>query len=224
MSVGRLLVVEGPEGAGKTTQIARLAGRLASADVPHLVVREPGGTPTGEKIRTLLLDPSGDMVPAAETLLFLASRAELVERVIRPAIAEGRLVIADRFFLSTYAYQIAGRGLPEDTVRAANALAVAGLRPDLTLLFIHRAADGLARADRRGKRDRMERAEIAFHEQVGAAFERFGTADWQRGHPEAGPIATIDASGTEDAVYHAMIGMLASRWPETFPVARGSDL
>ena len=224
MSAGRLLIVEGPEGAGKTTQIARLAGRLASGDVPHLVVREPGGTPTGEQIRSLLLDPSGDMVPAAETLLFLASRAELVARVIRPALADGKLVIADRFFLSTYAYQIAGRGLPEETVRAANALATGGLRPDLTLLFIHRAADGLARADRRGKRDRMERAEDAFHERVAAAFERFGTVEWQRGHPEAGPIATVDAAGTEDAVYDAVTGTLASWWPETFPVARGSDL
>ena len=223
MSTGRLLVVEGPEGAGKTTQIARLAELLGSTDVPHLIVREPGGTPVGEQIRALLLDPAGDLVPTAETLLFLASRAEHVERVIRPALAAGRLVIADRFFLSTYAYQIGGRGLPEDTVRAANALAIGDLRPDLTLLLVHRAADGLARADRRGARDRIERADDAFHERVASAFERFATRGWQREHPEAGPIVSIDASGTPDAVFDEMLAALAERWPETFRVARGSD-
>lgn len=223
MTAGRLLVFEGPEGAGKTTQITRLARLLGSRDVPHLIVREPGGTPTGEQIRSLLLDPAGEMVPATETLLFLASRAEHVARVIRPALAEGRLVIADRFFLSTYAYQIAGRGLPNDTVRAANALAIGGLRPDLTLLFLHRAAEGLARADRRGTRDRIERADDAFHDRVAAAFERFATRGWQRDHPESGPIASVDASGTPDAVYEQMLGALAERWPETFPVLRGSD-
>ena len=223
MTTGRLLVFEGPEGAGKTTQIARLAELLGSGDVPHLIVREPGGTPSGEKIRSLLLDPAGDMVPATETLLFLASRAEHVARVIRPALADGRLVIADRFFLSTYAYQIAGRGLPEDSVRAANALAIGGLRPDLTLLFLHPPAEGLARTDRRGARDRIERADDAFHERVAAAFERFATRTWQRDHPESGPIATVDASGTPDTVYEQMLGTLAERWPETFRVPRGSD-
>ncbi len=223
MTTGRLLVFEGPEGAGKTTQIARLAELLRSRDVPHLIVREPGGTPTGEKVRSLLLDPAGEMVPATEALLFLASRAEHVTRVIRPALAQGRLVIADRFFLSTYAYQIAGRGLPEDAVRASNALAIAGLCPDLTLLFLHRAADGLARADRRGVRDRMERADMGFHERVAAAFEQFATPQWQRDHPESGTIASIDASGTPEAVHEQMLGILAERWPETFPALRGSD-
>ena len=223
MSTGRLLVFEGPEGAGKTTQITRLAELLRSRDVPHLVVREPGGTPIGERIRSLLLDPDGEMDPVTETLLFLASRAEHVARVIGPALAAGRFVIADRFFLSTYAYQIAGRRLAEETIRAANALATGGLRPDLTLLLLHRAEEGLARADRRGTRDRMERADVAFHERVGAAFEQFATREWQRSHPESGPIAAIDASGTPEAVFDAMLGALAERWPETFPVPRGSD-
>lgn len=223
MTPGRLLVFEGPEGAGKTTQITRLAELLGSRDVAHLIVREPGGTPTGEAIRTLLLHSEGDMAPTTEALLFLASRAEHVARVIRPALDEGRLVIADRFFLSTYAYQIAGRGLDESAVRAANALAIGGLRPDLTLLLLHRAAEGLARADRRGTRDRMERADDAFHERVAAAFDMFATRGWQREHPESGPIASIDASGTPEAVSEQMLGLLAERWPETFPVLRGSD-
>ncbi len=222
MTTGRLLVFEGPEGAGKTTQITRLAETLRSREVPHRVVREPGGTPAGEKIRSLLLDPAQEMAPTTEALLFLASRAEHLSRVIRPAIENGILVIADRFFLSTYAYQIVGRGLPEEAVRAANALATGGLRPDLTLL-LHGEIDGLARADRRGARDRMERADDAFHRRVATAFELFATMDWQREHPECGPIESIDASGTPEAVYDEIIGLLTERWPETFPMLRGSD-
>jgi dTMP kinase len=132
-------------------------------------------------------------------------------------------VIADRFFLSTYAYQIAGRGLPEHGVRAANALATDGLRPDLTLLLLHRAAEGLARADRRGARDRIERADDAFHERVGHAFEQFATPAWQREHPESGPIIGIDASRSIDEVGDEILAVLTERWPETFPALRGSD-
>lgn len=223
MTAGRLLVFEGAEGAGKSTQIARLAELLESRNVKHRVVREPGGTAVGEDIRRLLLDPAHDMAPATEALLFIASRAEHVAKVVRPALEAGTLVIADRFFLSTYAYQIAGRGLPEETVRAANALATGGLVPDLTVLLLHHPAEGLARADRRGARDRMEQASDAFHEQVAGAFERFGTAEWQRGHPEAGPLASIDAGGTPDEVFDQVVMTLRARWPETFAVFRGSD-
>ncbi|MGI8844185.1 MAG: dTMP kinase, partial [Gemmatimonadaceae bacterium] len=134
MARGRLLVFEGVEGAGKSTQAGRLLRDLASSGHGCLV-REPGGTPLGERIRAILLADQGEMTPAAEALLFMASRAELVERVIRPALDRGAVVIADRFFLSTYAYQCGGRELPERTVREANALATGGLVPDLTLLL-----------------------------------------------------------------------------------------
>jgi dTMP kinase len=218
-----LLVFEGPEGAGKSTQIARLAKALRAQGVAHLVVREPGGTPTGERIRSVLLDPGPEMDAASEALLFLASRAELVARVIKPALAEPRLVIADRFFLSTYAYQIGGRGLPEEPVRAANALATAGLVPDLTILLRHRAADGLARADRRGARDRIESADDGFHERVASSFERFAAEGWQRSHPECGPIVALDGGATEDAVFEQVISILAARWPETLSGGGGSQ-
>ena len=223
MDAGRLLVFEGAEGAGKSTQIVRLAELLRARDVPHLVVREPGGTAVGEQIRRLVLDPAQEMDAATEALLFIASRAEHVVRVVRPALQKGLLVIADRFFLSTYAYQIAGRGLPEEGIRAANALATGGLVPDLTLLLRHRASDGLARADRRGARDRMERADDAFHERVAAAFEQFGATAWQRRHPECGPIVAVDAAGTPDEVFEQLMVTLGERWPETFAVFRGSD-
>jgi dTMP kinase len=220
---GRLLVFEGPEGAGKSTQIARLAKALRAQETPHLVVREPGGTPTGERVRALLLDPAHEMHPATEALLFLASRAELITRVIKPALAEGKLVIADRFFLSTYAYQVGGRGLPEASVRAANTLATDGLVPDLTVLLLHHAAEGLARADRRGARDRMESADNEFHERVTASFAHFETPAWQTAHPECGPIVGIDATPPEGVVFASLLTVLGRRWPETFTATRGSD-
>jgi dTMP kinase len=220
---GRLLVFEGAEGAGKSTQIAMLAQWLRSSAIPHLVVREPGGTPVGEAIRTLLLDPAQEMVAVTEALLFLASRAELVASVIRPALADRRLVIADRFFLSTYAYQIGGRGLPEAAIRSANAFATGGLVPDLTVLLRQPAASGLSRADQRGARDRIERSGDAFHEEVAAAFDRFAEAAWQGSHPECGPIVGVDAGGPPDAVFERVTTVLTSRWPETFPPVARSE-
>lgn len=223
MSAGRLLVFEGPEGAGKSTQIARLAKALRAHDTPHVVVREPGGTPTGERIRAVLLDPGPEMDAATEALLFLASRAELIARVIAPALAEGKLVIADRFFLSTYAYQVVGRGIDEERVRAANRLATGGIVPDLTMLLRHHATEGLARADRRGTRDRIERADDDFHERVASAFARFETPAWQRAHAECGPIVGIDAAQREEVVFKDVLTVLRARWPETFPAARESE-
>ena len=215
MPRGRLVVFEGAEGAGKSTQVRRLATALGDAGTPPVVVREPGGTGVGEAIREILLSPDGDLVPRAETLLFLASRAELVRRVIEPALDAGRMVIADRFFLSTYAYQIVGRGLPEAEVRAANAFATGALVPDLTLLLSVPSAVGLSRAAARGGPDRIERAGDEFHRRVEQAFAAFADAAWQDAHPECGPIVTVDAAGGEDEVFARVRIALRSRWPET---------
>ena len=133
--VGRLVVLEGVEGAGKSTQLARLADRLRTAGTDVRTWREPGGTPVGDRIRAILLDPEASMDPRTEALMFMASRAQLVATEVRPALAAGAVVLLDRFFLSTYAYQVGGRGLPESDVRAANAAATAGLVPDLTVLL-----------------------------------------------------------------------------------------
>jgi dTMP kinase len=214
---GLLLVFEGAEGVGKSTQIARLLEALGDAGVPHLALREPGGTALGDEIRRLLLDPARDDVTArAEALLFMASRAELGEREVGPALERGDVVVLDRFFLSTYAYQIAGRGLPEDDVRHANQFATGGLVPDLTLLLELPAGEGLTRADARGGRDRMERSADDFHRRVDEAFSRFASPRWQAGHPECGPIAPLDASGSIEAVSARVTAALAGRWPETF--------
>ena len=128
----------------------------------------------------------------------------------------GEVVLIDRFFLSTYAYQIVGRGLPETEVRAANRLATAGLVPDLTLLLDVPAAHGLERADARGKHDRMERSGDDFHADVGNAFRQFADSAWQHSHPECGPIKLIDGTGDEATVHERVVSALASSFPQPF--------
>jgi len=219
---GKLIVFEGAEGVGKTTQLRRLGDTLAARGIPFLGVREPGGTAIGNQIRNLLLEPGPGLSARTEALLFMASRAELVESDIRPALERGQAVIADRFFLSTYAYQIAGRGLSEAEVTAANRFATGGLVPDLTILLRLSVAAALARTDSRGARDRIESADDDFHHRVAAAFDRFADPAWQRSHPESGPVVAIDAAGSVDQVSAAVIAMLEQRWPETFRPAVGS--
>jgi len=216
MAAGKLIVFEGVEGAGKTTQIRRLAERLAVIGVPCVAVREPGGTPVGDAIREILLDREWDITAPGEALLFMASRAELIAGVVRPSLAEGKVVLLDRFFLSTYAYQIAGRGLPEAEVRAANRLATGGLVPDLTLLLDVPATAGLARADARGGRDRMEKSGEKFHDLVGNAFREFADRKWQDSHPECGPITLIDAAGDEASVFAGIGDALSRTFPKIF--------
>jgi dTMP kinase len=215
---GVLIVFEGGEGSGKSTQLRRVSAALARRQVSHLCLREPGGTPLGTEVRRLLLDRASDIAHRAEALLFMASRAQLVEREIRPALDRGDVVLLDRFFLSTYAYQIAGHGLPEAEVRAANRFATAGLVPDLTLLLTFPVTEGLARAARRAtSHDRIEAMGEAFHRRVAAAFGTFADPSWQTDHPECGPIVAIDAEGREDDVACRVTAALAARWPGNFP-------
>ena len=216
MPRGKLIVFEGAEGAGKTTQLRLLAERLTAKGVDCVAVREPGGTPVGDIIRGLLLDPKATIAPAAEALLFMASRAQLVARGLTTKLAAGKVVILDRFFLSTYAYQVVGRGLPEDEIRAANKLATRGLVPDLTILLHLPVSLGMQRADNRGARDRMERSGDAFHTRVSEAFGSFLSSDWQAKHPECGPIVSVDSSGTEEAVFSGVSTVLINKFPETF--------
>lgn len=164
---GFFIVLEGPEGSGKSTLLGPLAERMREAGVEPVVVREPGGTRAAEIARQALLDPEHPVGPVAELFLYLAARADLVQSVIHPALSAGRVVLSDRFELSTEAYQMAGRGLDPAMVRAANQAATQGLVPDLTLILDLSPEVGQARQIAAGKRqDRLDRESADFHRRV----------------------------------------------------------
>jgi len=170
---GVLIVVEGPEGAGKSTLVRALADRLQAEGRPVVTVREPGGTPVAEAAREVVLRFPHEMAPAAELFLFLTARADLVHRVIRPALATGDVVVADRFDLSTLAYQVAGAGLPYEEVAQAIRLATGGLVPDVTLVLDIPVEVGRERQRAAHKvQDRFERQDDAFHRRVLDAYRR----------------------------------------------------
>jgi len=170
---GLFVAVEGPEGAGKTSLARALAARLVADGRQVVSVREPGGTPVAEAARKVALKFPHEMAPAAELFLFLAARADLVEKVIRPALAAGQVVLADRFDLSTMAYQVAGGGLPAAAVAEANRLATTGLVPDITLVLDVPVDVGRQRQRAARKvQDRFERQDDAFHRRVLEAYRR----------------------------------------------------
>jgi len=170
---GLFVAVEGPEGAGKTSLARALAARLVADGRQVVSVREPGGTPVAEAARKVALKFPHEMAPAAELFLFLAARADLVEKVIRPALAAGQVVLADRFDLSTMAYQVAGGGLPAAAVAEANRLATTGLVPDITLVLDVPVDVGRQRQRAARKvQDRFERQDDTFHRRVLEAYRR----------------------------------------------------
>jgi dTMP kinase len=169
---GRLIVFEGPEGGGKSLQASRLAASLRDDGHEVLLTREPGGTPLGEEIRTLLLRRDGyTMLPVAEALLMSAARAQHVAALIRPALEAGVIVVCDRFIDSTYAYQGAGRGLSMKHLQVIQDFATGGIEPDLRLLLDVPVSIGLARrwAERQSV-NRIDAADAEFHERVRQAF------------------------------------------------------
>lgn len=168
---GLFIVVEGPEGSGKSTLIRGLAARMSAAGQEPVVVREPGGTPLAESVRQALLDADHQVAPVAELFLFLAARADLTAQVLRPALAGGRVVLADRFTLSTEVYQVVGRGLDRELVAAGNAAATGGLRPDLTLVLDLPPGVGRGRQEAAGKAlDRLDRESSEFHDRICRAY------------------------------------------------------
>jgi len=197
---GRLIVLEGGDGVGKTTQLPLLADALRDRGLTVHTIREPGQTQVGQRVRELLLHPGSSISPATEALLFLSARAQVVSEVVLPALAAGEWVVADRFFVSTYAYQIAGHGLDDAQVRSANALATQSLVPDLTLLLTVPTDVATSRRSARGVADRLEGYGAAFDARVASAYAAAVTPAWQAEHPECGPIVGVDAQGAYDAV------------------------
>ena len=168
---GLFITLEGPEGAGKSTNREYLAERLREQGIDVLLTREPGGTPLAERIRELLLDPSDEPMAAdTELLLVFAARAQHLQQVIRPALARGCVVLCDRFTDATYAYQGGGRGLSVERIAQLEQFVQGELRPDLTLIFDLPVEIGLARAAARGRLDRFEQEGRGFFEAVREAY------------------------------------------------------
>jgi len=200
---GKLITLEGGEGAGKSTVLEAVRTQLVERGVDVLVTREPGGTPAGEAIRSVLLDAKlRGLCAETELLLMFASRAQLVREVVMPALAAGRWVLSDRFTDASFAYQGAGRGQPVERIADLERWAAAGVTPDLTLLLDLPVADGLRRANGRGAADRIEMENADFFERVRAAY---------RARAEAAParFRIVDAGRPLNTVLADVHGCIA---------------
>lgn len=207
MARGRFITVEGIEGVGKSTHIDRLAGLIEGRGFRTLRTREPGGTPTAEMIRGVVLGHSEEPVPEiAELLLMFAARSLLVENVIRPALREGTWVISDRFADASRAYQGGGRGVPMERVNLLAEWVLGDLEPDLTILLDAPVETGMARTGRRGDPDRLDVEKADFYERVRRTYLALAAAEPNR-------FVVIDASGSRadvgaaiDAVATSLLG------------------
>lgn len=208
---GLFLVLEGVEGAGKTTQVALLSHWLAGQGVPHRTAREPGGTPVGEALRSLVLNRTDlDLPPESELLAILAARAAFVRDVVRPALERGETVVSDRYDLSTFAYQGWGRGLDLEDVRRMSAFAAGGLTPDLYIVLDVPVEMGADRQREQGKgRDRFEGEGAGFLSRVRQGYLALAGSDAR--------VRLLDARGTPDAIHEKVISLLRGEFPETFP-------
>ena len=213
---GLFITIEGPEGAGKTTQ-ARLLYEHLDPKFSVLYTREPGGTPIGERVRMLLLDEGHrEMIPQTEMLLFAAARAQFVSEVVNPALRQGRLVLSERYVDASLAYQGHARGLGIDIVRQVNMVATGGLMPDLTLLLDIDAQEGLERArhaagkeGRQGHGDRLEQEALSFHVRVREGFLAIA-------REQANRVQVIDGGCAQQVVHDEIV-----RRVELFLTSRG---
>jgi dTMP kinase len=202
MERGKLITFEGIDGCGKTTQLRLLEKYLADRGIASLSTREPGGTALGKIIRSALL--AGENVePLAELLLYAADRAQHVRQVIIPALASGKLVLSDRFYDATTAYQGAARGFDPELIERLNQLAAGGLKPDLTLLFDLDAETSLARKN--DEPDRLESEPLEFHRRVRAAYLELAAREPDR-------IKIIPATGTIEETYQCMIEVVRNKF------------
>lgn len=215
---GLFITFEGLDGSGKTTQIRKLAAWLEAKHIPHIVTRQPGGTPTGDRIRSLLLDSkSAGLAPKTELALMFADRAQTIQDVIAPALAAGKVVLCDRFTDSTEAYQGGGRELGSEIVLELHRLLCGNLQPDLTLLLLPDLEASLARARRRNARaaesagpdeNRFEQEKDAFFTRTYAKFQAIAARE---------PVRVVEVNGNLgiDQVHERVISAVESRlrWP-----------
>jgi dTMP kinase len=200
---GKLITIEGLDGAGKTTLASALVSALGGRGLPARALREPGGVAVAERIRELVKDPALNVSARAEALLYAAARAQLVDEALRPALEAGEWIVLDRFLDSSLAYQGVGRGLGVDAVRAINEFGTGGLAPDRTLLLRIDPAAGRARLRGRGEAaDRLEREADAFFAAIARAYDELAAAEPER-------IRVIDASLSPDAVLAAALEAIA---------------
>lgn len=205
---GVFITFEGGDGAGKSTHIRFLAAELARRGYEVVCLREPGGTPIGEALRNLVLDPAhGEMDPRTELLIYEAARAQIVAEVIRPALGRGAVVLCDRFADSTVAYQGFGRGLDRDFIASANAFASRGIVPDKTILLVAGGtAASLERATRGEGADRLEAAGVDFHAKVNAGFLALAAAEPAR-------VAVVESARLRSETARAVFAALADVFP-----------
>lgn len=202
---GTFITFEGIDGCGKSTQMRMLASKLRVRGLEVVTTREPGGTPLGKRIRTVLLDPQTEVDPLAELLLFAADRAEHVRTLLRPAIEAGNIVFSDRYADATAAYQGAGRNFTSKVIADVISLATEGLKPDLTLIFDLPVAECLERTIRRtegeNKTDRLDAEDAAFHTRVRDAYMQLAATEPDR-------IRIIDASGSINETHGKLIDLV----------------
>lgn len=211
---GRFIVLEGGEGVGKTTQATLLSSWLTGAGIDHVRAREPGGTPVGEAIRSVVLGRTDlDMPAESELFLILAARAAFVRDVVRPALDAGKVVVADRYSMSTLAYQGFGRGLDPGEIRRSSELATSGLEPDLYVVLDLSVADGAERRRREGLgEDRIESEGQAFLNEVRDGYLALAADD-----PRA---RVVSGSGSPEDVHQRIRTLLCETFPATFGAAR----
>ena len=207
MARGRLITIEGLDGAGKTTQARGLVEALEARGLPVRLLREPGGVEVSERVRDLVQDPAHAVTPRAEALLYAAARAQLVEELLWPLLQEGTWVVLDRFVDSSLAYQGGGRGLGIDSIRAINDFGTGGLAPDRTVLLRVDPATGRARQAGRGQSpDRLELEDGDFFAAVARAYDELASAEPRR-------IRVVDASGAPEDVLAAVVAAVEDLLP-----------
>jgi dTMP kinase len=214
MSRGLFITLEGLDGSGKTTQLKRLSNWMQKRGIMPLMTRQPGGTVTGDRIRELLLDSRSDgLAPMAEMALMFADRAQAIAEVIEPALAEGKVVLCDRFTDSTEAYQGGGRELGSELVLEMHRLVCGGLQPDLTLLLLPSLEKSLERARRRNDRvtekngpdeSRFEREQDAFYQRVWEKYREIARRDAER-------VAVIEGDLSIDDVHEQIVEAVSER-------------